>query len=556
MTDRSREQGGSTPPPHDLDAEESVLGAMMIDSKAIETCSEILDASSFYRSSNGVIFDAVMALHERGEAADVITVHAELLRRNELARIATKDSDGATRLREIAGFPPAVANVAHHARIVAELSVRRSVLERLNAATRVVEQQGDPGRAAELLDEARAAAAAASEPARKPGVLIDEFLSGSSGAVDAVWGAGDQVLWAVGEPLMIVGGDGAGKTSLAQQLLLRRAGILQGGLLGFPVIPDERPVLYLAADRPRQAERSLARMVSAPFTDPERLRVIRGVLDFDAGANPARLAALATSTGAGTVVLDSLKDFALDLASDETGAGVQRAFQMLISEGVEVVVLHHPRKGHGGSVTIHDVYGSRWLTAVCGSVLALVGEPGATNTKLLHLKQPSEPVGPLALTRDHRLGTTEVVERDAAHDSHEDSDLEGRLISFVAANPGSTQTQVLDGVPGKSTQAKVDLLKELVASGPLRVKDGARNAKHYSLADDSFLGIEKSSEGVTVGALLSPLPGTPFRGAGEEEERLKVLGEEVGNEATVLREVDLLVSEGVLVELRDDEWTP
>jgi hypothetical protein len=95
-----------------------------------------------------------------------------------------------------------------------------------------------------------------------------QFTPGGSFILDTdptpqpLWGDGDQVLWADGESLVIDGPQGVGKTTLAQQLALGRAGFdVHTKLLGFPIIPGQRRVLYLAMDRPKQAARSFRRMV-------------------------------------------------------------------------------------------------------------------------------------------------------------------------------------------------------------------------------------------------------------------------------------------------------
>jgi hypothetical protein len=78
--------------------------------------------------------------------------------------------------------------------------------------------------------------------------------------IPALWGAGDEVAWAEGEAFAVVAQDGAGKTVLQHNLILRQLGVIAGPLLGLPVAPRRR-VLYLAQDRPRQAARALRRMV-------------------------------------------------------------------------------------------------------------------------------------------------------------------------------------------------------------------------------------------------------------------------------------------------------
>lgn len=69
------------------------------------------------------------------------------------------------------------------------------------------------------------------------------------------------MLRAPGEGLMIVGPQGVGKSTIAQQLWLARMKLRDTELLGFPVAADDRPILYLAMDRRAQIRRSLARMV-------------------------------------------------------------------------------------------------------------------------------------------------------------------------------------------------------------------------------------------------------------------------------------------------------
>lgn len=239
------------------------------------------------------------------------------------------------------------------------------------------------------------------------------FITAEPGHVPACWGDNDQVLWAQGEGLMIVGPDGVGKTTLAQQLVLARLG-LRDILLGQPVKPAAGKVLYIAGDRPRQAARSFARMITQSDHDVlrDKLVVWKGPLPFDPCIDRTGLADLTESLGATDLVLDSLKDVALDLAKDETGSRLNIALQEVIARGIELVSLHHQRKDKGDGTAkpkkLADVYGSRWLTAGMGSVICVWGEAGDAIVDLLHLKQPVEDVGPLQLIHDHMAGTTKI----------------------------------------------------------------------------------------------------------------------------------------------------
>ncbi len=216
--------------------------------------------------------------------------------------------------------------------------------------------------------------------------------------VPALWGAGDRVLWARGEALMIVGPAGVGKTTLAQQVVIARLG-LTSEVLDLPVEPTSSRVLYLACDRPPQIARSLARMVRPCDREllDDRLMVWKGPPPLDFARHPDTLLDMAQSAQADTVVIDSLKDVALKLTDDEAGSGYNSARQRALAEGVDLIELHHQRKAGSGLAgkpnSLADVYGSVWITAGAGSVLLVWGEAGDSVVQVTHLKQPAEDVG-------------------------------------------------------------------------------------------------------------------------------------------------------------------
>jgi replicative DNA helicase len=238
------------------------------------------------------------------------------------------------------------------------------------------------------------------------------FVLDSPAEVPSIWGEGTSVLWAPGESTMLVGTNGVGKTTVAHQLVGARMGILDS-VLGFPVTPGEKRVLYLACDRPRQIARAMQRLFTEEHREvlDEKLVVWQGPPPYDFAKNTSILAQMCEKAEADTVVVDSLKDVAIGLSEDAVGAAYNRARQLAITTGVEVIELHHQKKvgSAGGKPNeLSDVYGSTWITAGSGSVILLDGKAGDPIVTFRHLKQPSEEVGPFQVLHDHTAGLSEI----------------------------------------------------------------------------------------------------------------------------------------------------
>src|SRR4051794_36931228 len=141
-------------PPHNaplplqnLDAEESVLGAMMLSESAIEATSNEIDAGDFYRESHAKIYRVALDLFQHGHPVDAITLADKLDENGELDEVGGKE-----RIREIATLVPATSNVGHHAKIVREMATLRG----LTVVGEGIQRLGwdRPGETPELVDRA------------------------------------------------------------------------------------------------------------------------------------------------------------------------------------------------------------------------------------------------------------------------------------------------------------------------------------------------------------------------------------------------------------------
>ena len=278
------------------------------------------------------------------------------------------------------------------------------------------------------------------------------FILDIPATIPALWGKGDEVLWAEGESLMIAAPLGLGKTTLGTLLLRAQLGIGDASLLGYPVPPRGGKILYLAMDRPAQVARAMHRQFAEDErqTLAERLVFWKGPPPGDVARKPELLAELAEAAGAETVYLDSIKDAAIGLSDDEVGSGYNRARQHLLTQGVQLCEQHHTvkRAPKGGPpVAVADIYGSAWITNGTGSIILLTGDPGDPIVGFLHLRAPADIVGPYKLIHDQTAGTfniyhsTDLVVLASASGLNGLTAKDAAVAIFDTTNPTSSQIE-------------------------------------------------------------------------------------------------------------------
>jgi len=134
-------------PPQNLDAERSVLGGVLLENRAIQKISELIQEDDFYRDAHRKLYQAMIELHERGEPVDLITLTEDVTRRGWL-----EEAGGAVYLASLADEVPTAANILYYAKIVKEKSILRQVIE---AATRIARDGYEqPENALDFLDKA------------------------------------------------------------------------------------------------------------------------------------------------------------------------------------------------------------------------------------------------------------------------------------------------------------------------------------------------------------------------------------------------------------------
>ena len=123
-------------PPHDIEAEQAVLGSMLTDKDAVISAIEVLKEEDFYRTDNRAIYEAILNLYNRAEPIDIITVKAELESMGKFEQVG-----GLTYLVSLPDKVPTTANAMKYIKIVEEKSTLRSLIK---TANEIIELGYDP----------------------------------------------------------------------------------------------------------------------------------------------------------------------------------------------------------------------------------------------------------------------------------------------------------------------------------------------------------------------------------------------------------------------------
>lgn len=346
MRARRRDEQRTEPAPvlpHDLEAEESVLGAMLVSPEAVATVVDVLRPEAFHKRGHRLIYEAAADLAARGDSVDPVTVKDALTRRGTL-----EDAGGPLYLHHLQETVPTPASAAHYARIVRDHAERRRMIVGLGEVTERLSSGQDPesvrGDVLEVLGEAREdpqAGPPQDGPVPASELLRRDFPDRVEWAVEELWLA-EAVGFLAGEPKTYK------SWVLAEIALAVAAGVEAFGRYR----PDTPGPVLLVQEESRTVDyvrrlRWLAAGHGLALDDLEQLHVWSqpGLLLDD----PASLARLVADVTRLEPVLIGLDPLVRMHSADEDRARemrpVLRALRRLQAEhGCGVAVVHHLAK--------------------------------------------------------------------------------------------------------------------------------------------------------------------------------------------------------------------
>ncbi len=168
-------------PPQNLDAEQAVLGSMLLEEEALVRAAELLDDSVFYQEAHRRIFAAMIELYKRNVAVDLVTLTDALKTSNRL-----DDIGGPSALAALTSVVPTAANIEHYCRIVKEKAILRSLITvSTHIASACYEESSEP---AVLLDRAEQRIfEIASKRIKGDAVALKDLIKGSIETIDALY---------------------------------------------------------------------------------------------------------------------------------------------------------------------------------------------------------------------------------------------------------------------------------------------------------------------------------------------------------------------------------
>ena len=246
--------------PHSIEAEQSVLGGLMIDNQRFDSVGEVVSANDFYRASHRTIYGALTRLAEAEQPLDIITLSEDLNLHEELDSVG-----GLPYLNELAQQTPSAANIVAYAKIVRE---RATIRQLINAAQEISRSSYNPAGLGsdDLLQLAEKRVAEIAEDRPKEGGFqgVNSLIASTVKRIDALFNSDSDITglstgltkldkytsgWQPGEMIVLAARPSMGKTALALNFIETA------------MLTQSRPVLVFSLEMP--AESLIMRMISS-----------------------------------------------------------------------------------------------------------------------------------------------------------------------------------------------------------------------------------------------------------------------------------------------------
>lgn len=460
------------PPPHNPEAERAVLGAVLLAPEALAQVRDLLSPRDFYTTAHSLILRAVLAVADRGEPVDDLTVCAELRRTRSLEK-----AGGAAGVSALSGCGlPGLEHASHYAGMVRDLAARRRALgAALTAAQRLREDDGaDPVALLSPVQEALAACGRING-SRALGIAACDLLALNLPAPCYV------VKDIVPEGLsLLVGPPKFGKSWLALSI---GVSVAAGGPALGSIPTRQGPVLVLALEDSRRRVQTRLRMILDGEPAPDDLHIV--TLE-DTWRRPlpeglADLAAYVREKSPRLNVLDTLGRLR------RAGSGKKNAYHVDVDElgplqglaqgtpGLALVALHHDTKAKSGDF-VDAVSGSRGVSGTADSVLTLARTRGQGDAEL---RVTGRDIGEaeLALRFDPTRGVWTVL---GSAQEYRQTEERREVLDALRQVPEGLSPQDLADAVGKTWRHLRKLVYKLVKGGFI-TKTGARGGTRYTL---------------------------------------------------------------------------
>jgi RecA-family ATPase len=429
--------------PHSVEAEQSVLGAILLDNGALEGVRVTLTAADFYLGSHQRIYRMILELADGREGIDNLTLAEALRKKGQLAEIG-----GAAYLAELVAFVPSAANITSYARVVAEKARRREIRKKAHDIIQATENGADLDALSTLLGDVKI---------EMPGSLASHVTLVANVKAKAI-----QFLWPGRLPLgklsVLDGDPGLGKSLLTLEIAARLSTgrPMPDGSLGH--LNGPRGVVLLSAED--DASDTIRPRLEAAGADLTKIGLLSAVRGDEGSLRPPHLGDVGElrraiqDLAAALVVIDPLMAFIGEGHDSHRDHDIRRLLaplaELAAETGASILVVRHLNKSQNGN-PLYRGGGS-------------IGIVGAARSGLLVALDPEDPeIRVLALTKSNLAAPVPSLK-----------------YKVIEASPGVAGVVWL----GESTQTASSLLASADESGNSRTeRDEAKGWLSAMLAD-------------------------------------------------------------------------